>query len=243
MSETIKADWYDLKVADRKAFIDWLHGDYLPRLQARAGIQWVGHYGMVARTAIRSTDPGGPIRTHTDDPSVPKGGEYVLLTAAASPDVFFNPLTQNADSADDRRWLAKRVEHRDAIFIVEARVDGPEYRSVLPGTGPAPAMQLGNFITRKPEDEKELGLWYRQLRFPQISVTRGCISVRKLVSVAGWPKHGVLYDFVSMDPDEENFEKRYRQAARGEKWEGRHVLEYVIHGPGRHAGRRIWPAV
>jgi hypothetical protein len=242
MDDTLQAEWYDLKDGERQEFLDWLHGTHLPRVQARNGILWVGHYGLIARTRKTSADPGGPLRSHVNDPTLPTGGEYLLLTAAATPDVFFDPHRKDED-AETKRWLAKRVGHRQSIFITEARVNGPEYRALMPGAGAPPAMQLGNFITRKPEDDWELGRWYRQLRFPQITRTRGCIAVRKLVGVAGWAKHGVLYEFTGMDPDEENFEKRFRDAADTEKWEGRHVLEYVLHGPGRHGGPRLWPAL
>ena len=91
-------------------------------------------------------------------------------------------------------------------------------------------------------DELELARWYRQERFPRLSVTEGMIQGRKLLSLAGWPKHGVLWEFTSMEDSESSFEPRFGAADRQENWQGRHVLEFVIHAPhGPHAGRRIWP--
>jgi hypothetical protein len=47
-----------------------------------------------------------------------------------------------------------------------------------------------------------------------------------------------------MEPHEENFEQRFRDAGLNERWTGRHVLKIVVHAPhGPHAGRRIWPEV
>jgi len=99
--------------------------------------------------------------------------------------------------------------------------------------------QLASF-----EDDIELARWYRAERFPRVSVTRGMIRGRKLLSIAGWPKHGVLWEFTDMPEGEFTFEPRFIEADREENWPGRHVLEYVTHAPhGPHAGRRIWPAV
>ena len=91
-------------------------------------------------------------------------------------------------------------------------------------------------------NEIELANWYRSERFPRLPVTRGMIRGRKLLSIAGWAKHGVLWEFLEMDNNEYSFEHRFIEADRGEDWCGRHVLEYVTHSPGSpHAGRRVWP--
>ncbi len=90
----------------------------------------------------------------------------------------------------------------------------------------------------------DLALWYRTMKLPQVTRARGCIGARKLVSIVGWAKHGILYEFMEMEPHEENFEQRFRDAGLSERWTGRHVLKIVVHAPnGPHAGRRIWPPV
>ena len=87
-------------------------------------------------------------------------------------------------------------------------------------------------------------LWYRTMKLPQVTRARGCIGARKLVSIVGWAKHGILYEFMEMEPHEENFEQRFRDAGLSERWTGRHVLKIVVHAPnGPHAGRRSWPPV
>jgi hypothetical protein len=100
-------------------------------------------------------------------------------------------------------------------------------------------MQIGSYNTDAVEDDEELGRWYRAERFPRIAVSRGIIRGRKLLSVTGWAKHGVLWEGTELGPDDYSFEPRFIEADRGEEWPGRHVLEYVTHAPGSpHAGRR-----
>jgi hypothetical protein len=242
MDTAIKAEWYDLDDKDRDGFLAWLHGEYLPAEQAEPGHIWIGHYNRAVETDAHRP-PGYPARVITDDPSVAKGSQYLLVTAAASTDVFFNPH-RKALSAAAKAQLAKRKEHRVAIFAEETRVSGPDWYRQLPGTAAPPAIQFGNYATRNPADDHDLAMWYRLMRLPQVTRTRGCIGARKLVSVVGWAKHGILYEFMEMGADEGNFEHRFREAGLNERWTGRHVLEIVIHAPkGPHAGRRIWPPV
>jgi hypothetical protein len=241
MDTAIKAEWYDLDDADRERFLAWLHGQYLPALQAKPGYIWVGHYNRApARGA--SLPPGYPARVETDDPNVPKGSQYLIVTAAASADVFFNPNAATETDAETEARLAKRKEYRFCIFIEETRVSGPDWHRHLPGSGAPPAIQLGNYSTKTQADDLDLEMWYRAMKLPQVTRARGCIGARKLVSLVGWAKHGVLYEFMDMEDDEENFEQRFRDAGLTEKWTGRHVLQIVVHAPkGPHAGRRIWP--
>ena len=81
MDRAIKAEWYDLDDVDREAFLAWCHGEYCPQLQARPGHIWVGHYNRGPRKPPR---PGAHQVKYTDDPSVPTGSQYLLLTAAAT---------------------------------------------------------------------------------------------------------------------------------------------------------------
>jgi len=34
---------------------------------------------------------------------------------------------------------------------------------------------------------------------PALSKLPGCVGMRKMVSVTGWAKHGVIYEFASLD--------------------------------------------
>lgn len=239
MDTAIKAEWYDIDDKDREGFLAWLHGRHLPALQSRPGHIWIGHYNRAPSSGVPNA-----ARVDTDDPNVPRGSQYLLVTAAASPDVFFDPNHAPETDTETQAQLAKRKEYRFCVFIEETRVSGPDWYRHLPGTGAPPAIQLGNYLTRTQTDDMDLALWYRQMKLPQVTRARGCIGARKLVSIVGWAKHGILYEFMEMDADEENFEQRFRDAGLNERWPGRHVLKMVVHAPnGPHAGRRIWPPV
>lgn len=240
MDTAIKAEWYDVEDADRDEFLGWLHEEHLPAVQAMPGHLWVGHYERAPATG-RSRDPAAPPRVEVDDPAVPRGSQFLQVIAAASPDVFFNPNAPEED-ADVSARLSSRKEVRLGIFIEETRVSGPDWYRHLPGTGAPPAIQFGNYHTPTQTDDIDLGYWYRQMKLPQVTRARGCIGARKLISLVGWAKHGILYEFMDMEDGEENFEPRFREAGLSERWTGRHILEITVHAPsGPLAGRRIWP--
>lgn len=244
MSEVIRADWFDLHPEDRAEFQDWFHDTHLPAVQATPGVGWVGHYEIVP-IPDKPYIEGAPRRRETTDPTLPTGWQHVVLTAALSAEVFFGQCAPlDALEQADAPQLALRRNHRRAVFIEEQVVNSPELRASPYGMGPPPAMQLGNYNTRRPEDEFELARWYRAERFARVSVTPGMIRGRKMISMAGWAKHGVLWEFTDLPKGDASFEHRFVAADRNENWQGRHVLEYAEHAYGSpHAGRRIWPPV
>ena len=63
----------------------------------------------------------------------------------------------------------------------------------------------------------------------------GCVGARKLVSISGWAKHAILYEFVSLEAVEQYF------VDTDEEWSGQVVanLVHAPHSPG--LGVRIWP--
>ena len=242
MTEVLRAEWFDLREEEHNSVCSWMHDAYFPALRSAQGVAWVGHYNIVEQPDKPYID-GAPNKKEIEDPLVPTGWQNVVLTAAASLEVFFGP--DNAVDALEQKHtnkLADRQNYRTAVFIEEQVINSPEQRTLPYGMGPPPAMQLGNYNANLPEDEFELARWYRAERFPRVSVSRGMIRGRKLLSVAGWPKHGVLWEFTELPENEYSFEPRFIEADRGEEWHGRHVLEYVTHAPGSpHAGRRVWP--
>ena len=69
----------------------------------------------------------------------------------------------------------------------------------------------------------------------------GAIAARKLVTVAGWVKHVVLYEFVSAEAHNTNFMKHENLAFTDGEWTNR-VVKYTAHAPGSPSiGERIWP--
>ena len=244
MSEVIKAEWFDLDESTGSTTLDWLHTTYFPAVQATSGVGWVGHYKIV-KSPPRGYIEGAPEKVETTDPTIPTGWEYVVLTAGLSSEVFFgrdNALDALAATHADP--LSKLLNYRSAVFIEEQVINSPEQRAGPYGMGPPPAMQIGHYNTNTPEDDIELARWYRSERFSRVSVTPGMIRGRKMLSIAGWAKHGVLWEFTDLPEGDYSFEHRFVAADRGDVWPGRHVLEYVTHCYGSpNGGRRIWPPV
>lgn len=242
MAEILRAEWFDINNKDKDKLCSWLHGIFFPDLHSKNGVNWVAHYDIVPHPETRYIK-GAPAKKEVKDLSVPPGQENLVLTSANTPSVFFAP--NNALEAMEKKqqpYLSMRANYRSAVFIEEEMINGPELHKQPLGTGGAPAMQFGSYNVDSIQDDIELAKWYRGERFPRLPVTRGMIRGRKFLSISGWAKHGVLWEFAEMDEDEYSFEHRFMEADRGENWHGRHVLEYVTHAPGSpHAGRRVWP--
>ncbi len=243
MDQGIWATWYDLEDGDRDRFLDWLHGDYLPALQARPGFAWAAHYesegGGAAMRKVRDEIITGP------DEDIGQGSQFLMLVGAPSPHTFLKPsvLEMERDAPSSvRDMLALRREVRACIFCEEARVTGPAINEAVFGGPPGPAIQMGSFRVRTVEEEFDLGCWYAQYRLPHMSQMPGCIRARKLNCVAGWAKHSVLYEFASLEARLANFEEPHESHALDPKeWTGR-VVRYTIHAPGSPTvGVRLWP--
>ena len=101
---------------------------------------------------------------------------------------------------------------------------------------PGPAIQMGSYRMTTPEAEIGIGEWYAQFRLPKLARTPGCLRVRKLVGIAGWAKHAILYEFTSLEDRRQNIEKPY------DEWTAR-AVKSTIHAPGSPAvGARTWPS-
>jgi hypothetical protein len=244
MSEVIKAEWFDLDEDTQQDTLQWLHQSYLPAVQATPGVGWVGHYAIVKSPSKRYIKDA-PEKVETSDVSIPTGWQYVILTAALSSEVFFGQNNSlDALAQTNAASMAALKNFRSAVFLEEQVVNSPEQRACPYGMGPPPAMQIGHYNTNTPEDDLELARWYRSERFSRVSVTPGMIRGRKMLSIAGWAKHGVLWEFTDLPDGDYSFEHRFVAAARDDEWGGRHVLDYVTHCHGSpNAGRRIWPAL
>ena len=242
MAEILRAEWFDINNNDKDKLCSWLHGVFFPDFQSQNGVNWVAHYDIVPHPETRYIK-GAPAKKEVKDLSVPPGQENLVLTSVNTPSIFFghnNAL--EAMEKEQRLYLSMRTNYRSAVFIEEEIINGPELHKQPLGTGGAPAMQFGSYNVDGIRDDIELAKRYRGERFPRLPVTRGMIRGRKFLSISGWAKHGVLWEFAEMDEEEYSFEHRFIEADRGENWHGRHVLEYVTHAPGSpHAGRRIWP--
>jgi hypothetical protein len=243
MDHGIWATWYDLAEDTRERFCDWLHATYLPELQRRAGFAWVAHYyNQGGGAAMRHL---GESVIHRPQEDIGTGSQYLILVGAPSPHTFLAPSALDIEAAPAfREMLSLRQGVRTAILAEETRVNGPAIRHRPQGSTPGPAIQMGSFRVRSIEEEFDLGCWYAQYRLPHMAQMPGCIAARKLLGVAGWAKHAILYEFVSLQARLEQFEEPHEALAMDTKeWTGR-VIRYTIHSPGSPVvGERIWPPV
>jgi hypothetical protein len=135
---------------------------------------------------------------------------------------------------DARSMLALRLAERSVIFTEAGRVDGPSVSKRCPGITPGPVVQFGTFNINALENEVEMNSWYARSRLPLVARTAGNIGARRVVSIAGWPKHGILYEFESMEAAEKNL-------ADPSDW-SRRVVDNLVHAPHSPTlGVRIWP--
>jgi hypothetical protein len=231
----IYALWYDLAPETKDEYIAWLHGTHLPSMLKRHGYLWAAHVENVT-SAERETRNANRL-TRTDDASVPQGFEYLLLYGAENAHVFADPspaeLLQGYD-ATTREMLARQLRSRECIFVEVDRVDGPDAATRRPGITPGPVIQLGTFNSNTLENETEMSTWYSRSRLPLVRTPAGSVGARKLVTISGWAKHGILYEFSSMEAAESGL-------VDTTEW-SRKVVDSLVHAPHSPTlGRRIWP--
>jgi len=231
----IWATWYDLPDDGAQTYLDWLHNHYLPQMLARPGYLWAAHVQNVM-TPGREANINQRL-VHTTDPAVPDGNHYLLLFGAENPHVFMYPTPAELLAAapdETRTMLALRVGSRSCVFNEVDRVDGPEARSRNPGITPGPVIQLGSFNINALENEDELNAWYAKHRLPMMKEVEGCVGARKLVSISGWAKHAILYEFTGVENPDGHFVDPNPWSAEVVK-----NLVHAPHSPG--LGHRIWP--
>jgi hypothetical protein len=230
--------WYDLREEDRDAYLSWLHGTYLPEMLKRPGYLWAAHY------ATQDIEGGATsTRYHrVQDPEVPTGFRYILLIGASDANVFGNPVPSMLHAALPdlgRRMLAMRVGERVNLMAEAGRCEGSALKAYKQGPIGAPCIQIGSFNCPL-EYEEEMHGGYVQVRLPAVCATSSCIRTRKLNSVVGWAKHGILYEFASL----EGFSRDYAPAVAKSPLglEGHSIVPMLTHAPnGPNSAVRIWP--
>ena len=71
----------------------------------------------------------------------------------------------------------------------------------------------------------------------------GCQGVRKLVSISGWAKHAILYEWSSPDARNSTFVDHEMANPEMEAWTD-HVVRKLVHAPGSpNLAQRIWPII
>ena len=242
MDRGISATWYDLPEKGRDEYLAWLHGTYLPRLLKEPGILWAAHY---------KSDEGEiplPRLRHTTDKSIPTGWRYIVLVGGEDAHVF-SPLSSfnqkgKVDPAD-QKMLDMRIGTRMNLFTEEDRVDGPDAGKREGKYTLAPCIQFGSFNSGAYTDEDELLAWYADYRLPTMATMPSSIGMRKLVSVSGWAKHGVIYEFTSVEGRAKNFRAREHEGkfSNLKEWTEQ-VVSKLVHAPGSpNVCERLWPPI
>jgi len=249
MDSGIWATWYDLPEDGQDEFFDWLHGTHLPALQARPGYCWAASYRVIGESPAPKEAIYDPAR---DGPGLERGDElgmgtrFIQLVGAAMPAVFFDPPIHEipeTQSAEAKKMLGLREGVRAAIYLEEARVNGPEIHTRPFATAPAPAIQFGAFRAKNMGTDFDIGAWYAQDRLMVMANVPGCVGIRKLVAVAGWAKHSPLYEFVSLEA-RETFGKNPPKVPEAFLKRHRSIQGQTYHAPGSPAiAERMWPSV
>jgi len=79
-----------------------------------------------------------------------------------------------------------------------------------------------------------MNTWYSRSRFPLVQAQEGTVGTRRLVSLSGWPKHGILYEFTTLGAAARNL-------VDPSDW-SRKVVDSLVHAPHSPTlGTRIWP--
>ncbi|HUF80521.1 MAG TPA: hypothetical protein VMN03_05235 [Burkholderiales bacterium] len=238
--------WYDLPDEGRDAYLQWAHGAYIPALIKRPGILWGAHFKTEASVPMSGVPRGahGRLR-HTDDPAVPRGNAYILIFGGESAHAFAHPTPRKLHaglSEEDRKMLARRAGERVNIFTDENGIGGPEAGKRDPKQALSPCIQLGSFGAGS-ADEDEILDWYANWRLPSMNRLPGCVGIRKLVSVSGWAKHGVLYEFVSLAARNEHFPDHEKATPEMDAWTDR-LVRQLLHAPGSPCvAQRLFSAV
>ena len=235
MDRGIWATWYDLQDQGRDEYLAWLHGKHLPEMLKRPGYLWAAH--IQNNMTPQREESIHQRLVHTTDPAIPTGNAYLLLFGAENPHVFLDPspseLGEHADE-ETHRMLRHRSGSRYCVFVEVERGNGPEVKKRAPGITPGPVVQLGTFNSDTLAHEDEISTWYSRSRLPLMAPMPGCIGARKLVSVSGWAKHAILYEFTSMEMVEQHFTDHSDWSAQ--------VVTTLVHAPHSPSlGMRIWP--
>ncbi len=243
MDQGIKAIWYDLPEQQTESYLSWLHQTYLPAMLYLPGRLWAAHYKVIGGGGRMYGDGADPF-ARAEGPEVGTGKDYVLLIGAGSPHAFFKPVraeTEIEEDTETRKMKSLWLNARPCVFAEEARVNGPEYDHKVPAGTPGPAIQMGSFRTKTVANEYDLAAWYAQYRLPAMARMPGCIATRKLLTVAGWAKHAVMYEFTSLQAREEHFHKHESLGLDKTVWTNK-IINYTIHAPGSPSiAKRIWP--
>lgn len=235
MDRGIWATWYDYDEEGQADYLAWLHEVHLPDMLTRPGYLWAAH--------VRNVNTPGRAAyhrrryLHTDDPAIGRGNTFLLLFGGETAHTFLDPAPWEllaAASPEARAMIERRRGVRYCILTEVDRVDGPAVAQRGPGLTPGPIIQFGTYNSHSVEAEAELCNWYVQHRLPLMKTKPECVGARRLVSVVGWAKQAIFYEFTQVDDPEGHFSD---PNARSQQ-----VIRTITHAPHSPTlGYRIWP--
>ena len=230
MENAIWTTIYDFPKEGRDEYLTWLHEKHIPEALSRKGYLWAAHYQLMPNKQQMKVG-------RSDVPALPVETGFAILFGGESTRIFLNPnpaQLEKSYTAKTREMIGRRIRPVTYIHTVEWRAEGPESGRGGPKGTPAPFIQMGLFDASG--QDEDLGTWYVQERMNLWSRTPGSVGGRKLLATVGPQRHGVLYDFTSLE-----VHKNYFPGLNTTDWTSR-VHSYLVHPQGSaFLGRRIWP--
>ncbi len=127
MDHGICISWYNLPDKSRDAYLEWLHGNYIPKQLERPGVTWAAHYA--SESNVKLSGEKGRL-SNVKSNAVPTGDRYISspVPGGANAHAFARP-TQHEFHAElpaaDRKMLAMRLGERVNVMAKEeARMHG-----------------------------------------------------------------------------------------------------------------------
>ncbi|MBT5367336.1 MAG: hypothetical protein HOL05_04765, partial [Nitrospinaceae bacterium] len=225
--------------------LSWLHEEHIPQALKRPDYLWAAHYRSI-RNESHNSSPVQKAKRFMDEPELGRGGDYLLLFGANSAHAFLDPAPDDllkSYDARSREMISRRQGDRTAYFTEVGRVDGPEIAQRGPDLTPAPMIQMGAYRADDENYNIDVALWYVHHRLAALPEMEGCVGARKLLSLGGWARHAILYEFISPEARE-----HYYQIQEAPGGDANHptggIVRTLIHSPDSPTlGVRIWPEV
>ena len=245
MDSGIWGVWYDLPKEGEDEYLSWLHEEHIPQALKRPDYLWAAHYRSI-RNESHNSSPVQKAKRFMDAPELGRGGDYLLLFGANSAHAFLDPAPDDllkSYDARSREMISRRQGDRTAYFTEVGRVDGPEIAQRGPDLTPAPMIQMGAYRADDENYNIDVALWYVHHRLAALPEMEGCVGARKLLSLGGWARHAILYEFISPEARE-----HYYQIQEAPGGDANHptggIVRTLIHSPDSPTlGVRIWPEV
>ena len=136
--------------------------------------------------------------------------------------------------------ICQQLGCRERRFMQIGRKKGP--KPAIRSTKQTSRKRERRFLFRLQTSRKRERRSLFRARFPAMARLPGCIGMRKMVSVVGWAKHAVIYEFVSVEARATGVTEIARLYPEMEAWTNR-FIPHLVHSAGSpNVARRIWPA-